>query len=327
MSLNNIVYGVLHLRENAKQVIETVSKDIQKEDRVGIEVTSRTLEVYKKILKDGLSMSDAEKKATKILFEDDYHSKYSQTEEAIEYSRAGHGFFLRVYQALSPLCADVCGLDSQRSNLLRTTSRMYDVDSFFLLLKAYGCNESELEAAHKCNWPILIEILSETHINNYFMKKIKEENCNKAILGLAHAIDIEASTDFKIVRISNESFKRHEEAIAKNQTVLRKKYPEYNFLPDLTDKFEDAEKVKDIPFGENEKDFTLPNEKELEILDGYMKLLKEQGWEGKDVLAYEEKYKDAKISGQPAIRTFQATRVMMRAMDLFKEDKSKKDKK
>ncbi len=325
MNLNTIVYGVLHSREHAERVIKVVSKDIQKEDRVGIEVTSRDLEVYNQILKKGLSMEEAEKKAAKILFEDDYHSRYTKTEEAINYSCRNHGFFLRVYQALSPLCANVCSLDSRRSNLLRTTTRMYDFGSFFALLNAYGCSESEIEAAHKCSWPILIEILRGPHINNYFIKKIKEENCTKSILGLAHAIGMETSTNFKIVSISNESFKRHEESIAKNQTVLRKRYPEYRFLPDLTDKLDDAEKIKNMPFGGNEAELTQHDKEEIGILEGYVKLLREQGWEGKDVLAYEEKHKDIKINGQPASRMFQATRIMMRTMELSKEDRAKED--
>ncbi|MBI5065924.1 hypothetical protein HZA97_06815 [Candidatus Woesearchaeota archaeon] len=323
MDLNTIVYGVGHSRENAESVIELVSKDIQKEDKIGIEVTPKDIKFYEQISKEGLTIKEAEERLANILFKESSNFRYDKTQESLDYFLSGHGFFLRVYQALSPLCSNICGLDSQRSNFLRLASKMYDLESFHLLLKAYGCNELELKKVQKCSWPTLVEILRNTHANNHFVKKIQEEKCTKAILGFAHTIDIKAISNFKIV-YSWEHAQKYEAELTKSQAELRKKYTEYGFLPDLTDKLEDADKIKDIPFGA-EEELTPGDEKEIEILQGYVKLLREQGPEGKDVVAYEEKHKNEKLHGQPAIRMFYATKIMVRAMDLLKEKKPQKE--
>ena len=210
MTIDRIVYSVLHGSENVERVISLISPQVTAKNKVGLEVSEEDLRLYDQINARGLSPQNAEKELLDAIIKK-YGYDYSGNEEELPNPLSAAIFWSNLYNHLKNSGVEVIGLGSEK----RIRLLNHNVDRSYRGAVMYH----------------LIEVL---HFDHFLFERILEYNVDRIIVGCGHAKRISKITSSNLILV-DELHPRLEQM----QEVFEREYRAGQYgtysLPDLRD--------------------------------------------------------------------------------------------
>lgn len=176
MGIERIVFGINHSNPKPEIAIENISLDIFSGDRVGLETSQNWIDKYSKIKKEyGTEAKSIANPLGELIYEL-YNFNQNDTEYTINHTFAFHYFFFKTFSSFQDLGIEVVGLGSdKRTKYIREYSANSDLRN---------------EVIHF--------LLCYSHFDNHLIELVKETECNKVVVGTAHAMKITEFIDCQL---------------------------------------------------------------------------------------------------------------------------------